>query len=94
MAEENTTDTVESNEENTLLEENFRLFGIFRMQWKDIKSLSDEDRAFLLDKADKVEEQAKRQADAQRKMYEQQQMQQGGGGSGLVTPEGQQLQLD
>ena len=93
MAEENTTDTAETTEENTLLEENFRLFGIFRMQWKDIKSLSDEDRSFLLDKADKVEEQAKRQAEAQRQMYEQQ-MQQGAGGSGLVTPEGQQLQLD
>ena len=93
MAEENTTDTAETTEEKTLLEENFRLFGIFRMQWKDIKSLSDEDRSFLLDKADKVEEQAKRQAEAQRQMYEQQ-MQQGTGGSGLVTPEGQQLQLD
>ena len=91
MAEENTT---ESTEENKVLEENFRLFGIFRMQWKDIKSLSDEDRVFLLDKADKVEEQAKKQAEAQRQMYEQQMQQQSAGGSGLVTPEGQQLQLD
>ena len=55
MSEENTT---ESTGENKHLEENFRLFGIFRMQWKDIKALNDEDRAFLLDKADKVEEQA------------------------------------
>ena len=70
-----TEEKVETTE-NSVLESNFRLFGIFRMSWKDIKELSDEDKKFLLDKADMVEEQAKKQAEMQRQMLQQQQQQQ------------------
>ena len=38
------------------------------------KDLSDEDRVFLLEKADAIEDQAKRQAELQRQMMQQQQM--------------------
>ena len=48
--------------EEQYMEDSFKLFGIFRMSWPDIKNLSEEDRQFLIKRADEVEEQAKKQA--------------------------------
>ena len=71
-----TTEEKTETTENNVLEENFRMFGIFRMTWKDVKELNDEERVFLLDKADEIEAQAKKQAELQRQMQMQQQQQQ------------------
>jgi len=96
MSEDN-KETVENNEtpENQYLEDSFKLFGIFRMPWNDIKDLGEEERTFLLAKADEVEARAKEQAllrqqQQQQQMQQQQQIMQqqpAGGGGGIVTPD-------
>ena len=98
MAEENKTED-NNTPENKHLEDSFKLFGIFRMPWGDIKSLSEEDRAFLVKRADEVEERAKQQQmvqQAQQQAQQQAMMQQQQApmqqpaqlaGGGILTPE-------
>tara|TARA_Y100000310_G_scaffold200742_1_gene200810 strand:+ start:1051 stop:1398 length:348 start_codon:yes stop_codon:yes gene_type:complete len=94
------TETPELTPEEQYLEDSFKLFGIFRMTWPDIKNLSEEDRVFLVKRADEVEERAKEQAMARQQQQEMQQQQQmaqqqammqqvpgGGMGGGIVTPD-------
>jgi len=91
------TETPKLTPEEQYLEDSFKLFGIFRMPWADIKLLDEKDRAFLIKRADEVEERAKEQAMARQQQQQQQQqqqmaqqqamMQQQGGGGGIITPD-------
>ena len=88
MAETVETTNEDAKEVNQYLEDSFKLFGIFRIPWTDIKDLPEDERTFLLDKAEAIESEVKRQQEVQQAAAQQVANQMGPGGqSNIITPD-------
>ena len=86
MAEE----SVQETDVNQYLEDSFKLFGIFRIPWSDIKDLPEDERSFLLDKAVNIEAEVKKQQEIQQEAARRVASQMGGGMGGqpnIITPD-------
>ena len=88
MAETVETTNEDAKEVNQYLEDSFKLFGIFRIPWTDIKDLPEDERTFLLDKAEAIESEVKGQQEVQQAAAQQVANQMGPGGqSNIITPD-------